>query len=155
MRPVTRLAATIATLLLLFSSPSLSSDDAALVGTWKLVKLMNVVDGKEVHPFGEKPNGLFIYSAEGRLMIQIQRETPPESWEPLKIEPGGFSSGTPWYVGYFGRWSADDDVITHHVEGGTLLHYIGTDQKRPYSLDGDRLFIGERGAWERELVRVK
>ena len=41
-------------------------------------------------------------------------------------------------VGYFGTYSVDYDksIITHHVEGGSLPYYIGTDQERPFSLKG-------------------
>ena len=45
--------------------------------------------------------------------------------------------------------------MIHKVEGGTVLDYIGTDQERPFSLDGDRLVIGVPGRWERVLERVR
>ena len=139
---------------LLFVGPQALAEDS-IVGTWKLVRFVNVVDGKEQHPFGQKPEGYFIYSPEGVLMIQIQHETPPETWKSLG---GAFSGGeTPWYIGYFGRYSVrpDESVVVHEVEGGTVLRYIGTDQPRPFRLDGDRLVIGKAGEWERELVRVE
>lgn len=59
-------------------------------------------------------------------------------------------------MGYFGRYSVDVDAgeVIHHVEGGTILHFIGTDQPRPFVLKGDSLLIGKPGAWERALIRV-
>ena len=137
---------------LLCGADALAAD--SIVGTWKLVRFVNVVDGEEQHPFGREPRGYFTYTAEGVLMIQIQHETPPTTWKSLD---GAFSGNTPWYVGYFGRFSVrpDEGVVVHEVEGGTVLRYIGTDQPRPFTLDGNRLVIGEPGAWERELIRVE
>ena len=91
-------------------------------------------------------------------MIQIQHEHPPDTWKSLEPRAKN-QSGTsnPWYVGYFGRYTLDleESTVIHHVEGGTILHFLDTDQRRPFSLAGDRLLIGKPGSWERELVRVK
>ena len=134
------------------------ADTPEIVGAWQLTAFVNIVDGERVYPFGKNPQGFFTYTASGRLTIQIQNESPPAAWRSLNTasEDEGRGDASPWYVGYFGRYSVDPDAgeVIHHVEGGTLLHYIGTDQRRPFQLDGDSLFIGERGVWERELVRV-
>ena len=61
------------------------------------------------------------------------------------------------YVAYFGTFSVDEKlhVITHHVEGSLIPSYIATDQQRPFSLNGDRLEIGDGKTWRRVLERVK
>lgn len=143
----------------LFSIPIAvqSTEETNLVGTWQLVEFVNYVDGNEVHPFGENPKGYFTYTHDGRVTIQIQHEIPPSSWKSLETNNDGTGTQAPWYVGYFGRYTVDpaSAEVTHHVEGGTLLHYIGTDQIRPFTLSENRLVIGEPGAWERVLVRVE
>ena len=145
------------TILLSVSALAHSAEDATLVGTWQLIKFVNFVDGKAVHPFGESPTGYFIYTLDGRVTVQIQNEVPPSSWKSLETNNDGQASEAPWYVGYFGRYTVDKALgqVTHHVEGGTLLHFIGTDQNRPFKLSENRLFIGEPGVWERELVRIE
>ena len=145
-----------AILLLTLCATTQAAEEELLIGTWQLVKFVNYVDGKEVHPFGENPKGYFTYTQGGRVTIQIQSEVPPGSWKSLEIKNDGTGTEAPWYVGYFGRYTVDPELgeVTHHVEGGTLLHFIGTDQRRPFKLSGNRLVIGEAGAWERELVRV-
>ena len=145
------------TMLLFSISIAIQAEENNLVGTWKLVKFVNVVDGKDVHPFGASPKGYFTYTRDGHVTIQIQHEVPPTSWKSLETNNDGVGSEAPWYVGYFGRYTIDleSESVTHHVEGGTLLHFIGTDQNRPFKLAENRLFIGEPGLWERELVRIE
>ena len=133
------------------------SEEGDLIGTWKLVKFVNFVNGKQVHPFGANPKGYFTYTRDGHVAIQIQNEVPPSSWKSLETNNDGVGSEAPWYVGYFGRYTVNLELgeVTHHVEGGTLLHFIGTDQSRPFILSENRLFIGEAGVWERQLVRIE
>ncbi len=44
-------------------------------------------------------------------------------------------------------------VVTHHVEGSLRPSYLGTDQRRPAKLEGDRLVLSDektfRVVWER------
>ena len=57
------------------------------------------------------------------------------------------------------RIDAAKGVITHVVEGSLRPSYIGTDQPRPFKLEGDTLIIGDRqedgSSYFRELHRVK
>jgi len=143
--------------LVVLSAPGWADDpSSAIVGTWRLVRFVNIEDGVSAFPFGENPKGYFIYTEDGRVSIHIQNETAPAEWRSLKVPPED-GEDAPWYVGYFGRYSVDIEAgtVTHHVEGGTLLSYIGTDQVRPFTLDGNRLVIGVKGDWERELERVR
>ena len=128
-----------------------NSEDSILAGTWKLVEFTNYEGGVATHPFGVSPIGYFIYTKAGFLSIQILKNPLPETLNTLSVT----FSEQPSYVGYFGRYVVDKDLsyVTHQVEGGTILNYIGTDQKRPIRLDGDRLIIGVQGKWERVLVR--
>ena len=144
-------------LLIVFAIPACAAEeDSAIVGTWKLVRFENFDAVGSRHPFGKNPIGYFIYTEGGHVSIHIQTADQPRDWASLRVPPdeGG---PEPWYVGYFGRYSVDLDAgtVTHHVEGGTILGYHGTDQERPFVLDGDRLVIGVMGEWERELRRVR
>lgn len=61
------------------------------------------------------------------------------------------------YFGYFGtcRVTSDSTVI-HHVTGGTIPGYVGTDQRREYWIRGDTLSIGVSPAPTcRRLIRVR
>jgi hypothetical protein len=47
--------------------------------------------------------------------------------------------------GYFGTYSIDSmhSVVTHHVNGGSVISYIGTDQHRQFMIKGDTLYLGD------------
>jgi hypothetical protein len=152
-----KIKATLLVFLIISTMPAWTAEDEnVIVGTWKLVRFENFDEGVSSHPFGEKPIGYFIYTQDGFVSIHIQTEEQPEHWAPLRVPPDD-GGPDPWYVGYFGRYSVDFDAgtVTHHVEGGTILGYPGTEQERPFVLDGDRLVIGVKNEWERELHRVR
>ena len=47
-------------------------NDQSPVGVWELVELTNwTADGAESQPYGSAPSGLFIYTEDGHLSIQI------------------------------------------------------------------------------------
>ena len=90
-------------------------------------------------------------------MATLQHNPPPDSFRDmdLSIEERR-SLGQSSYVGYFGTYQIDIErrIVIHRVEGGTLLSYIGTDQERPFRIEGNKLTIGRDGEWERILERV-
>jgi hypothetical protein len=123
-----------------------------LVGTWRLCEYSNVIYGKQVR---RDLTGMFIYTSNGHVSIHINRRQLPGEDEVLEtnIDEGRM----PWYIGYYGSYVVDWErgLLIHHVEGGTLVNYLETAQERPFSIEGDKLFIGVKGKWERHLIRVE
>ena len=114
-------------------------------------------DGKVVRAFGDKPLGIFIYTASGYVSIHILHNPLPQRFDDLNL-PGTQQDllDVRSYTGYFGTYEVDvkRSVVTHHVEGGTLLGYIGTAQERPFRLEDNGLVIGDDKTWRRVLERV-
>jgi hypothetical protein len=83
--------------------------------------------------------------------------TPPAG--PLAGGPvnfGSLSELRPFYFGYFGTYTIlSDSTVVHHVQGGTLPDYIGTDQFRTYRIRGDTLSIGAPPFPCRVLIRAR
>ena len=114
--------------------------------------------GKWNYPYGKNPKGYFTYTKNDIVNINISSEFP------LKISQDSSKKYTInlydhiWQnsFGYFGTYSVDlkNSVVTHHVEGGCIPYYIDTDQKRPFTLNGDTLIIGDNRTWKRVLVRA-
>jgi Lipocalin-like domain len=143
---------------------------AALVGTWRLVSFENVVSGETVRPFGDRPVGLFVYTPDGYVTIQIANPANPVCLAPTKkFGPGSKDDlALPpcseaqrqallnGYVAYWGTYTVDAaaGVVIHHVKSDIGNGYIGTDQRRPFRLEGDRLVIGDGKTWTRVLERV-
>jgi hypothetical protein len=143
-------------------------DNASLVGTWRLLEVADKKgpdghfnpEGTWTFPYGKKPAGYFVYDATGHVSIHIMKTPAPAPFSsgddatPTSSELKAVYDG---YVGYFGRYSVDEanGIVIHHVEGSLWPSFIGTDQKRPFELSGDRLTIGDQHTWQRVLERVK
>jgi hypothetical protein len=141
--------------------PRAQVSDPSLVGVWRVVKFCrDDPTGRLYDPYGPNPTGLFIYAPTGELSIQMMR-TP---------SVGPFAAGDDRatdaerkqlfdsYLGYYGTYTVtSDSTVVHHVVGGTIPSYTGTDQARVYRIRGDTLTIGgNRVTWPcRVLLRVK
>ena len=136
----------------------------ALIGTWRLVEFADLdKQGNWTYQFGEHPRGYFVYDPTGHVHIQIMKVPPlapfPEqNWDEGKAPTAEHAlAAYNGYVAYFGTYTVDEarHVVTHHVEGSLSPDYTGTDQPRPYTLQGDRLEIGDGKTWRRVLERVR
>ena len=129
-----------------------------LVGTWRLVEFCNVdTPGDTTYSLGRRPIGFFIYDRAGNLSIQVMRATPSAAFRQDSIPLGGMAELRTQYFGYFGTYTiTSDSTVVHHVAGGTIPSYVGTDQRRNYRIRGDTLSIGGSEPWGcRTLVRVR
>ncbi len=147
---------------------------AQLVGTWRLVQFEDVENaagardagGETVHRYGEKPLGLFIYTADGYVAIQIANLANPkcvfkvDERDHLDVPvctPEQREALVRGYIAYWGTYTVDTaaGVVVHHVKSDLGIGYTGTDQRRPFRLEGDRLVLGDGKTWTRVLERVR
>ena len=152
------------------TSPAHAAAPEDLVGTWRLVSFEDVEDGKIVRRFGEKPIGLFVYTRDGHVIIQISNPANPACLtKGKKSLPGGnddialpictpeqmqtLLDGT---VAYWGTYTVDmaAGVITHKVRSDVANGYAGTGQRRLFRLNGDHLVLGDGKSQTRVLERV-
>jgi len=135
-----------------------------LVGTWQIVKFVDTdPSGKATYPYGEHPAGFLIYDSTGHMSVQGMRvpATPAfASGDDEKGTEAEVRSAYDGYVAYFGTYRVDENksVVTHIVEGSLHPSYIGTEQSRPFKLNGDVLVIeisAPEGHFYREFHRVK
>jgi hypothetical protein len=136
-----------------------------LVGTWRVVRYEDTdASGKVTYPFGEKPRGYFVYDPTGHLSVQIMRMPARPLFAAGDDDKGTDAEVRAAYAGYaayFGTYRVDEanSIVTHVVEGSLNPSYTGTDQPRPFQLDGDVLIIRVRAkdgsSFFRELHRVK
>ena len=136
-----------------------------LVGTWRLVQYFDTdASGKVTYPFGEKPIGYLVYDLTGHMSAQLMR-TPATprfaSGDDEKGTEAEVRAAYDGFVAYFGTYRVDEakSVVTHVVEGSLRPSYVGTDQRRPFKLQGDILIIqdlqADGTAYFREFRRVK
>ena len=118
-----------------------------LIGTWKLELYENYdAKGHVTYLYGEHPAGYFVYDPTGHLSVQIMR-TPPlppfASGDDKKGTDAEVIAAFNDYVAYFGTYRVDEQkhVVTHIVEGSLQPKFTGTEQPRPFRLEGDVLII--------------
>lgn len=129
-----------------------------LVGAWRLVSFEERTPaGEIIHPYGERPVGLLVYDASGRMSVQVMRsDRAPLSSDSLnEVTPEELRSVLEGFTAFFGRYEIDEDarVVIHHVEGHVLPNSIGKSLKRRFELSGNRLILmpaeNRRVVWER------
>ncbi|UAJ09672.1 lipocalin-like domain-containing protein [Glacieibacterium megasporae] len=102
--------------------------DDALIGTW-LLRSHQVEDrntGERTEPFGSAPSGVLIVLADGRMSALITGQAVGDAGAPLIA-----------YSGHY-RVPSPGSFITA-VDVASIAPWVGTEQARSYTVDGDRL----------------
>lgn len=116
-----------------------------LVGTWKLVSASSStetgVTNKSV--YGPNPTGLLTFTPDGRMMTVIAMgERKPLSVADRVTAPiGERAEAFSTFIAYAGRYSLAGDKETLHIDVSSLQNWVGTDQTRFVSLQGDQLTV--------------
>lgn len=124
----------------------MSDANSRLVGTWRLRSAeFRAPDGQVSYLYGERPDGMLVYTAAGEMIGQVmQPERPPLPRS--ASAPGAladYQAILRGYVAYYGRYSVDwqAGTITHHVAGSLIPGWVGNDQVRLFELAGNTLTL--------------
>jgi hypothetical protein len=135
------------------------------IGVWRLISCeRRYKDGRVDYPYGERPVGRITYDKAGRMSAQLMRPgrrstvasgitliAGNASDEEIREAVNGF-------IAYFGTFDVDESSQTaiHHVQACLVPSWVGTDLKRTYRFNGNRLVLTAATAsvleliWERE-----
>ncbi len=109
------------------------------LGAWKLrsFHMENVETKERSEPFGSEPRGSLILHADGRMAALI---APGER---TALTAGADQAAAfPKLLAYSGRFRLEPpDRLVTSVDVASIEDWIGTDQARTYTVDGDRLDI--------------
>jgi lipocalin-like protein len=115
----------------------------SIVGTWVLVSATVDNDGTKSEPFGPHPNGLLMFDSSGHFSLAAVRPDLPRIASNNRMtgtaeENKAIARGT---IAYFGTYTVSDAdrMFIMHVEGATFPNWVGTDQKRIFTINGDQL----------------
>ena len=114
-----------------------------IVGVWKLLSYSSRDEetGVETKPWGENPEGLLMYTADGYMSgvgVAEGRTAPTGTGEKLTEERAKlFTSMT----AYAGRYTVEPDRVIHHVDVAWNPASKGTDQIRYVTFQGDTIRI--------------
>jgi hypothetical protein len=142
-----KLTAWIFAILLAGSALAQAAQPNPLVGAWKLVawEATRVSNGDKRLPFGKSLDGRMLYDAHGNMSAQVtQVHRQPFVTDFMGgARPDEMQLAFHTYIAYFGKYSIDQEqkVVTHHVEGSLFPNWVGTQQTREFSLEGNRLSL--------------
>jgi len=131
-------------LLAVSAAPALpaASGTPALAGSWTLVAA-DVLhrDGTRGHDYGDAPKGLLIIDGQGRYSLQIYRSDRPHytSGDRARGTPAEYQANALGISTHFGTLQVDPGVLVFNIDSASFPNQDSTQQKRPYTLDGDEL----------------
>jgi hypothetical protein len=109
----------------------------ALIGTWRLISWQMVAEDEEPQNlFGSNPKGFLILTREGRTMaLTTAGERTRGMGDP---ERAALHKSM---VAYSGRYRVEGHDLVTTVDVSWNEDWNGTEQRRHFRIDGDRLFI--------------
>ncbi len=110
-----------------------------LVGEWELVPWESrASDGRVRWPGEERPIGDLIYTASGRMAVQVADSVrePLGTADPRDTDPAAQAGAFAADVAYCGTYQLDGDQVVHHVELSVHPDWVGTQQRRLAAIDG-------------------
>src|SRR4029078_7568010 len=141
----------LAVVMLAGGAPSDSQDRDALaripeqfMRAWRLVSSEVTDVYRKVHS-GDS-SGMFVFTREGRLAVQVMDRTPPAVPHagPEQYAQGG-------YEATFGRFEVDErtHTFTYYVEGALVRTLVGKALPRVYEFKGNQLIVKSANPAER------
>jgi hypothetical protein len=113
--------------------------------SWRLISGRIEREGKKVHLTAPPLQGFLVFDSRNHFLIMITRSGPAKSSSNAGQagNPGGNKAALQRSVACFGTYSINDadHTINVHIEGSTFPKWIGSDQKREFTLTGDKLTL--------------
>ncbi len=118
------------------TDPIPPTDSNALIGNWRVVS-WQVVVGNEAHGlFGSNPRGYLILTREGRAVaITTADDRKPG------LGDADLAALHKSMLAYSGKYRVEGDEFVTTVDVSWNEVWNGTEQRRRYRIEGDRLFI--------------
>jgi hypothetical protein len=114
-----------------------------LIGSWSLVSLTVFRSGSEVEVLGPRPHGQLIFGSDGRYVIVGLRADLPKfaADDRLSCSAEQNQRIVQGSIAHFGTYTVDSSgqAIVFHIQNSTFPNWDGDVQRRPFTLDGDRL----------------
>ena len=114
------------------------------IGTWRLISCeLKNSDGEVNYPKGENAIGYIMYNHDGYMSVAFMSANrhPFESGDILGGSIREKESAIDTFFSYCGKYDVSEEYVIHHIEVSLFPNWIGTDQKRKYRFEGNRLIL--------------
>ena len=124
-------------LLLAFSSPAFAAEADGLIGNWKLVSWQVIVENEPPqNVFGSNPKGYLILTPQGRSIVVTTADN----------RKGGMGDAEraalhKSMLAYSGKYRVEGNDFITLVDVSWNEEWNGTEQRRHFRIEGDKLFI--------------
>ena len=121
-----------------------SLDVSFIVGSWRLLSCEHRSAGGDIElPFGPKPSGRIVYTANGQMIVLITDPSrrlarDPQFFEATDVELAAAARGC---VAYSGRWTIQGNEVIHDVEQSMFPNWTGNTLVRAFQKDKDCLTL--------------
>lgn len=124
------------------STSATSQQHHPLIGNWKLVSWQVIAeDGTPQDVFGTSPNGYLVLTPEGRSIV-VTTSAGRRSGKDDAARAALHKS----MLAYSGRYRVEGSDFITTVEVSWNEEWNGTEQRRHYRIEGDKLFIESASA---------
>ncbi len=122
---------------LAISGPLFGADADGLIGTWKLVSWQVIVENEPPqNVFGSHPKGFLILTREGRSIVLTTAENRRKG-----MGDGERAALHKSMLSYSGKYRVEGNDLITVVDVSWNEEWNGTEQRRHFSIEGDKLFI--------------
>jgi Lipocalin-like domain len=118
------------------SDSKVTAERNPLVGNWKLVSAQSTIDGRPQNDHRGGQTGYLVLTPEGRMMVVITDNN-------RKIPASEADLGELWKTmsAYTGKYRIEGGDFVTTVDVAWYPVWVGSEQRRHYKLDGDKLTI--------------
>jgi Lipocalin-like domain len=121
----------------LICDSAIAGEADSLVGTWKLVSWQVIVDDQPPQDvFGANPRGYLVLTREGRSIVLTTADNRKGGMG--EAERAALHSSM---LAYSGKYRIEGSDFITHVEVSWNEDWNGTEQRRHFRIEGDKLFI--------------
>jgi hypothetical protein len=125
-------------LCLMLAKPGIADDRGKILGIWKLLSFEAEIQatGQKEPVMGQKPTGYVIFTLEGRAMFILTgegRKAPKTDKDRADL--------LNTIIAYTGMYRLEGDQWITKVDVAWSPEFVGTEQRRFFKVDGDRLQV--------------
>ena len=109
-----------------------------LVGTWRLRSWTSEGEDGVVHPMGEAPEGVLVYTTDGTMITTIgEAGRGPIDGDALAGPVEERLAAMSTFIAYSGAYRIEGEDVLHDVVMSLFPNWVGTTQRRHVALSAD------------------